>query len=398
MLIGMVTPYFHPAWQYGGTPRAAFELARALAARGHHVRVLTTDSAGDSRFSRDEIHTKNTHGIEVRYYRNISNYLARRHRLFLPAQFQREVRKELADCDVLHIHEFRSTLTVPAARTARELSIPYVLSPHGGLRHLGKHAAKTIFDVLWGRAILDGAAAVLVLTGKEERDALAFNIPPSRIRHLPNVIEPSDYSALPPRGLFRKKWNLPGGKIILFLGRLHAIKGPDLLVEAFASLRGELPDAVLVLAGPDDGQRANLQRMVERAGLTSSVVMTGFLGHEAKLEALVDSGVVVLPSRSEGSPLAVAEALLCNRPAVVSSAVEILSGVPSDFGILQFQSLDVRDLRDKLLFALGNDVLSNNARVGRQFVLREFSPAVVAEKAESIYKEAIFRGSAAPRM
>ena len=383
----MVIPYFHPASQYGGTPRAAYELGRALVSRGHQVRVLTTDSAGDVRLSQTAVHSKSVEGIEVHYYRNISNYLAHRHRLFFAPRFQAELRKQLSDCDVLHIHEFRSTLTIPAVRTARQLALSYVLSPHGGLRHFGKHSAKVVFDTLWGRSILAGAAAVLVLTRKEESDALQFRVLPSRIRHLPNVIEPSDYAVLPARGSFRRYWSLGSGKIVLFLGRIHAIKGLDLLVEAFVSLHRDMPEAKLVLAGPDDGEGANIRRMVNKAQLQNNVVMTGFLDHPAKLEALVDSNIVVLPSRSEGSPVVVAEALLCDRPIVVSSSCELVMPEPAQYGILSFRSSDAADLKEKLLFALTHEELSNNATEGHQFVLREFSPDVVAEKAEAIYHE-----------
>src|SRR5262249_35298352 len=154
-------------WEYGGTPRAAFELARAVAARGHQVLVLTTGPASLKTV---------VDGIHIVYCRNASDYLAHKHRLFLPIGFRKELRQHLEACDVLHIHELRSTLTVPAARLAREMSMPYVLSPHGGLRHLGKALAKRVFDGLWGKSILEHATTLAVLNAKEKAEALAFGI------------------------------------------------------------------------------------------------------------------------------------------------------------------------------------------------------------------------------
>lgn len=369
MRIAVVTPYFYPDWEYGGTPRAAFELARALAARGHEIRVLTTGRRSE---------TKIYEGIEIHYCGNLSNYLAHRHRLFIPLEFRRQLRKQFSGCDVLHIHEFRSTLTVPAVHAAWNSSLPYVISPHGGLPHLGKRQAKRIFDIVWGQSILIRAAGVLVLTGKEKADALSFGIEESRIHLLPNVIDAAAYDSLPERASHRKT--------ILFLGRLNRIKGIDVLLEAFKDIDG----VQLVLAGPDDGEGAKIPS-------SPNLIKTGFLDHQAKLQAIVDSDVVVLPSRSEASPVVLYEALLCNRPAVVSSACELPMSRRADYGILQFQSLNVTDLREKLLFALSHSHLSNNAAVGREFVLREFSPDVVAEHAERIYEEAIFRGSRPPQ-
>src|SRR4051794_9730368 len=121
MHVGIVIPYFPPAWQYGGTPRAAFNLARALVDRGHAIRVLTTDSGGLSRLPSGS--ASQWRGIEVHYYRNISNHLAYRHRLFLPPAFYTQIEKQLSGCDVLHIHEFRSTLTPRAVRAAHRISL-----------------------------------------------------------------------------------------------------------------------------------------------------------------------------------------------------------------------------------------------------------------------------------
>jgi glycosyltransferase involved in cell wall biosynthesis len=373
MKIGVVTPYFYPAWEYGGTPRAAFELARALAARGHELRVLTTGPKTE---------TETVHGIRIFYYRNFSSGLAFKHRLFLPLGFRAGLRQELRGCDVLHIHEFRSTLTVPAARIARRMSIPYVLSPHGGVQHLGKRSAKTIFDVMWGRSILENAAAAAVLTEKEKHDAVQFGAREFRVHRLPNAIDAAAYTDLPARTSSRKT--------ILFLGRLNRIKGIAVLLKAFEGLRDLQLDVQLVLAGPDDGEGAHIPP-------DANILKTGFLDHDAKLQAFVNSDVVVLPSRSEASPVVLYEALLCLRTAVVSSACELPMTDPAAYGVLQFKSMEAGDLREKLLFALTNRHLSDNAAVGRDFVLKHFSPEVVAAQAERIYEEAIFRGNRLPR-
>src|SRR5437868_3182876 len=141
--ISFVIPYFFPAWQYGGQPRSAFELARGLIQRGHSVHVLTTDSGGAARLSDLE---RTIDGIKITYYRNISNRLAYTHRLFWPPSFFREVGTQVQGSDLVHIHELRSFLSASAARAARNLGIPYLVSPHGGLRYLGKRGAKIIFD------------------------------------------------------------------------------------------------------------------------------------------------------------------------------------------------------------------------------------------------------------
>jgi glycosyltransferase involved in cell wall biosynthesis len=282
-------------------------------------------------------------------------------------------------------------VSVPAARLARELSLPYVISLHGGLPHIGKALAKRVFDGLWGKSILDHAAGVLVLNSKEKAAALAFGVEESRVQSLPNAIDVTEYAPLPSPDLFRRRWNLSAAKTILFLGRLNHIKGIDILINAFLSLSGDGEDIQLVLAGPDEGAAGDIP-------CRNDIRLTGYLDQQAKLEALMAADVVVLPSRSEASPVVLFEALLCRRPAIVSSACELPMSQPEAHGILQFESLNPSDLRTKLLFALRDARLSNNAAVGRDFVLQEFSPKVVAEKAERIYEEAVFRKSRLPQI
>src|SRR5262245_44186029 len=104
--IGFIIPYFYPAWQYGGQPRSAFDLARGLIRRGHRVKVLITDSGGNARLG-DEIVgndlRQSVEGIEVLYYRNVSNRLAYRQRLFLPQGLMSSIRSEFHDWDIIHI-------------------------------------------------------------------------------------------------------------------------------------------------------------------------------------------------------------------------------------------------------------------------------------------------------
>src|SRR2546427_1630165 len=81
MRILQVAPYFAPAYSYGGPPETVHKLCEALANRGHEVVVLTTDAFNST--GRQQVrHMAN--GLDVYYLRNVSNYLAWTHQLFLP--------------------------------------------------------------------------------------------------------------------------------------------------------------------------------------------------------------------------------------------------------------------------------------------------------------------------
>ena len=101
---------------------------------------------------------------------------------------------------------------------------------------------------------------------------------------------------LPHRGELRTRLGLADERpIVLFLGRLHHKKGLDLLVPAFAT--GAPPEAVLVVAGPNEGgAREGLTAAAEALGIADRLVFTGMLDRRDRLLALVDADLFVLPS------------------------------------------------------------------------------------------------------
>jgi len=390
--ITFVIPYFYPAWEYGGEPRSTFELARSLVARGHSVRVLTTDSGGPNRLGHiGKNEERNVEGIEVLYYSNVSNFLAYRHRFFWPPEFFRRVHEQLLHTQVLHVHELRSTISVSAYRSAVRARVPYVISPHGGLKHFGKKFAKSVFDALWGKQMLDNAGALIAISPVEENEARAFGVEGRRIRLLPNAINVGEFQDLPARCAFAFRWNIRSSRIVLFLGRLHRIKGADILLEAFRKVRATYADIHLVIAGPDDGEESQLRRRVHAMSMGDAVTFTGFLNEKDKREALVGSDVTVVPSRSEVFCLSAIESLLCGTPVIVSSACGLDPLPKPEQGLVQFISENADDLAEKVLMMAGAAPFRHNVAAGRDFMSQEFSPGAIAAKAETIYEEVLRR-------
>jgi glycosyltransferase involved in cell wall biosynthesis len=390
MRIGFVIPYFYPALEYGGTPRVAYEFARCLVRRGHKVTVLTTDSGGKKRLKRqraDATRGEHLEGIEVFYYPNLSNYLAYKKRLFFPPHLFQDIRRDLSSSEVVHIHEFRSLLTVAAHFALRKLNIPYVLSPHGGLQRLGKERLKALFDRLWGNRILEDAAALCAVSNLEIRDARQFGVGEEKIYLLPNPIDEHCYKSLPERGKFIRKWNLGNKRVVLFLGRLHWIKGIDVLIDSI-TLLDDIPDLHLVIAGPDDGAEEALRVRAANKKITHGVTFTGFLNDFEKLEALVDSEIVVIPSRREGFPGTALEALAAAKPVVLSSMCGTNSWIP-DHAMTVFESGNAQDLAQKMRRRLLAGSNPQDLLDARNLVLRNFSTSTLTAKAEALYQSVL---------
>jgi glycosyltransferase involved in cell wall biosynthesis len=103
------------------------------------------------------------------------------------------------------------------------------------------------------------------------------------------------------------------------MARLHPKKGLDLLLPAWSKLACRHKDWELLIAGPDEqGYRAAVEAMVRNLELGSSVTLTGPVTGGTKIQLLLSADLFVLPSYSEGLPVAVLEAMACRVPTVAS--------------------------------------------------------------------------------
>jgi glycosyltransferase involved in cell wall biosynthesis len=111
---------------------------------------------------------------------------------------------------------------------------------------------------------------------------------------------------------------------VLFLGRIAAKKGLDLLIRAFAIASRRFADARLVLAGPDDeALRPELEALARREGVGERVLFPGMLRGDDKLAALAAADVWALSSHTENFGIAVIEALAAAVPTLISPAVNL---------------------------------------------------------------------------
>jgi glycosyltransferase involved in cell wall biosynthesis len=123
---------------------------------------------------------------------------------------------------------------------------------------------------------------------------------------------PSEYEHRDDAG-FRRRFDLGDAPLLLFIGRLSPIKGPDLLVEAFASVRERIPH-VLVMAGPDVGMGRQLAQLVDQHSLGQRVRFIGHVSGALKSAAYHAAELLVIPSRREAMSLVVLEGGVTGTP------------------------------------------------------------------------------------
>ena len=387
MNILQVVPYFPPAYAFGGPVKVAYSISKELVKRGHNVTVYTTDAKSpNERLNVPSV--MDVDGIEVHYMRNLSLTPIRVSNLFIPPEVAFVSKSELKKFDVIHLHEFTTFQNVAIAHHARKAGVPYVLQTHGSIHISGRRRRKLLFNILFGNEILRNASKIVALSNVEKMHYKYVGLPDNKIVIIPNGLELSDYAHLPPKGSFKKKFGLnKDEKIVLYLGRIHEIKGIDILVRAFANIFHKLDDVRLVIVGPNDGYLAEIKALTKTLQMEAKVLVLGPLYGVAKLEAYVDADVYVLPSRYETFPMTVLEAYACGKPVIASKVGGLKDLVVNGETGLLFDRGNTVQLAKNFLYLLDDARRAEEMGLkGKQFVTENFTIDKVADKLQNLYR------------
>lgn len=378
MRILHVTPYFYPAWLYGGVVRSLWGLARAQAAAGHEVRVLATDVLDETR--RDSgPRTRTIGGVSACYMPNVSNRAAQRAQIYFPRSGWDLAAEWCAWAETIHFHCHRILFFHPLKVFLK--GKPYVLSPRGSASLVeGRLLRKRLYDLLAGDAFLEGAARLFALSEAERAGLVARGIDPARVAVIPHGIDwPETPPAAGPAGR-------EGGEI-LYLGKITPLKGIEDLFRAVA----ELPDARLTVAGNDNGgYLEQLKASASELGIAARVRFAGFLSGRDKEEALARAACVAVPSRYDAFGLVPLEALAVGIPVVVSSAAGCVEGLSGVEGVFVARTEDPASLRSELQKALAFPA-RGGALAGRvrEVLGPRYGWPGIAARYEAVYREAL---------
>jgi glycosyltransferase involved in cell wall biosynthesis len=281
--------------------------------------------------------------------------------------------------DVVHSH--LSVANVGSRLAARLIRRPHVTTVHT--------MPGPLIEDSRARARADGLTArlskVLVAPSVELADAYsaAFHVPRGRFRVIPNAP-----SAAPPangfdRDALREQLGAGSGFLVVCVARLQREKGIDDLVEAAALLHERVPGLRVAVAG-DGPEDERFRQAIAASG--APVTLLGHRGDVGRLLAAADA--FVLPSRHEGLPISLLEAMAAGLPSVATA----VGGIPSlvddgDSGLLVPAS-DPPALAAALeRLAADGDLARRLGGEARRVVERDHSPAAVAGEYAAIYEE-----------
>ena len=306
----------------GGPLESVKQSTLLLVRRGHEVEVACLD-APDARGVQEfpgKVHALGPGGGSYGY----------------SARFLPWLKGHGASFDAVVVHGIWQYHSFAVWRTLHGTSTPYFVFPHGMLdpwfkrTYPLKHLKKLLYWPWAEYRVLRDAAAVL-FTSEEERRLARESFSRYRCREV--VV---NYGTAAPevdlaeaREDFRKAFpQLRDESFLLFLGRLHEKKGIEELIQAFAAS----PSGRLVIAGPcaDEGYRRELARLTNNLGAASGITFTEMLSGQQKWGAFVAAEAFILPSHQENFGIAIAEALACGLPVLISNKINIWREIVED--------------------------------------------------------------------
>lgn len=318
---------YKPAYNLGGPVSALVALAEGLAKRGHQVHVSATNSNLTENLSANTKIDQEINGVHVHYFQvkpiwiqkiPIPTFQKSNANYYTP-DFKRWILTQRKKFDIIHSQLPFLYSNLVASDYAEKHAIPYLYSQQGVLipeRLRYRKWKKRVYYLLYEKKVLQRATVLLAST-HEERIAYQTLGLTQRIEIIPNGVHlPEDKE---------RPWPLPEWKppsdapLVLFLGRWHPLKGVDLALDAFFIAKKKVPNACLLLAGPDEyGLLPIIKQRIAKYQLKDSVFCPGAIYDEAKEAVYHRADVFILPTVAEGHSIALLEAM-AHRCAILTT-------------------------------------------------------------------------------
>ncbi len=289
--------------------------------------------------------------------------------------------------DIVHIHGVWRAASVTAQRVCSKLSVPTVLSVHGQLENWAmyrqgqvKKWKKLLYWHLFAKFVFRHVSVLHAITCGEQQSLKKRLDNPCVV--VPNAI---DITLIPDDMACSNNFDCP--RRIVFVGRLHPVKGVDLLIDAFLSLSPK--DWQLIIAGPEEvgGYAAELKLRASRDSL-SRIKFVGYVDGDNKWKLFSGAWVVVVPSYSEVVGMVNLEAASCCTPTITTYQTGLLDWEEGG-GILIKPT--VKELRSALKIAMAWSADERHQRgiASRRLVERRYSSSAVREQWKHIYSSLV---------
>lgn len=287
------------------------------------------------------------------------------------------------NADLIHLHGIWSPLFACICIWAKIKGITCVVSPHGSLHPWAlshKLLKKKSAWYLYQKFVLQNVNAVWATSDEEVQYIRALGVK-TPVVMIPNGIQiPSDAVLAHVHGLATKS----RPRQFLFMSRIHPVKGLEMLVQAWATVR-QAGWQICIAGQSDNGYQAVIEDQLRQLGLEDDFVWLGMLQGSDKLQALSCADVFVLPTHSENFGLVIAEALACGTPVITTKAAPWPDLVVEKCGWWCETSPEALGQAMQAAMAMSADALHEMGQRGRHMVAAKYGWPKLTAMAKSAY-------------
>jgi glycosyltransferase involved in cell wall biosynthesis len=324
MRILVVSPYYKPAYSYGGPVHCLYSLSEGLAEVGAQVTVFTTNTNRPSPLKVKTHKPVRVADVSVWYFPLTLKGLT----FFYSSALANAVSTRVSEFELVYVSALWGHMLIPTAKACVRAGVPYVIPVHGQLlpwAKARKRLKKSIYLKLIGKRYINRAAAIHCTDPIEAAAVMRYGFRPPIIV-VPYGIHSSKFRDHRSSENLRRRFGISAdADVLIFLGRLTHIKRPDIAVDVLGAVQSLNRDIHLVLIGPDeDGLLPELQAQAQGLGCHHKLHFTGLLQGEEVLPALAESDLLLMPSEiQENFGMSALEAMATGVPILVSEGIPI---------------------------------------------------------------------------
>lgn len=383
MKIAQLNVYFYPK-MVGGAEWYVYNISKYLAKKGHEIHVFTVNKYEGKKIGPQE---EEINGVKIH---RLPLWMDLTYRL----KIWRGLKKLLSEYhfNVIHTYDYGQPHSRTAVKVAKEKNRPLALTVfdvHSMIpRPFYKDFAMKIFDNHLARYVLRNATKILVRAPNLIEALVKFGADKEKICVTPSgvideALEPANGKA------FIEKFSIKGKPIILYLGRLHPMKGPQFIVKAAPQILKKYPEAAFVLVGSEQNSyKKALIELSQQLGVKENLLFTGpIYDFKTKMQAYAAADVFVMPSGYEGTSQAIFEAMAQAKPIVATNRGGIPFQVEHEKEALLFEYGDENALASAVLTLLENRQLASLLGRNAKGKVKKFTYSVLVDQLEDIYEE-----------
>ncbi|MEL7498520.1 MAG: glycosyltransferase [Planctomycetota bacterium] len=316
-------------------------------------------------------------------------------RLNRSTALKQRIMHDSVELDLYHNHCIWTMPSYYAHLASQSQRRPLMITPHGAMNDVALKRSsfkKSIIRWIFQSKVIEKASCFHAFTQNEAESIRKSGVTqpiaiiPNGIA-LPDVEDSGDSTTLGEGAALLEQFpELKNKKIVLFLARLHPIKGIDYLIPAWAELAKRNPDWQLVLAGPDGGHLSWIESEIASKNLNDHVTLTGPLYGSMKQSAFEAAELFLLPSYSEGFSMTVLEALAHRVPVLISDQCNFPEVASENAGLIcKTETTDLMKVLQQMISMSENDRMTMGNR-GRQMVESNYTWETVAQKMHRVYQ------------